>query len=161
MGEPERNLWYLVGPMTACYYEAQNWRNHAKQFLGCIDPYEEEAEIKAPLPHKNLFEYYKSLRGAHEFDRIRKEFHVILDVNNASVDRAFGVLAYEPYPQDISSWGTIKEVVRAYEQDKPVVMWSEVPNEKMNFTMICMSRVIVPTLTEAIQACKNIEQGAL
>lgn len=147
--------------MTSCYYEAQTWRDHAKQFLKCVDPYEEEANIRPPLPHKNLFEYYKSLRAAHEFDRLRKEFPTVLTINNASVDKVFGLLAYEPYPQEVSSWGTIKEIVRAHVNGQPVVMWSEVPLEHMNFTMITMSKVIVPTLTEAIRMCKLIEEGAL
>jgi len=156
----DKKSWYLVGPMTGCYYEAQEWRNKAKKRLNCIDPYEEESNLRPPIPYKNLFEFYKALRGIHDFDRIRREFPAILKINNKSVDEAFGLLCYEPYPIEISSWGTVKEVVRAHRQGKPVVLWSEVPLEKMNFSAITMSTAITHTLADAIKTCKAIESGS-
>ena len=149
--------WYLVGPMTSCYYKGGIWRNSAKRMLECIDPYEQESNVRPPLPHKNLFEFYNSLRAAHHLDRLRKAFRTILGINDKSVRAAFGLLCYEPYPQEVSSWGTIREVSLAFDLGKPIVIWSGVPLERMNFTAIAMSSAIVPTLTEAVAVCKSLE----
>jgi len=153
-------LWYLVGPMAQDYYGAQNWRNEAKKHLSCIDPYDANAHVPVPEPFANPFEYFADLRRRHCICQLRGEFPSLLALNYQSVDRAFGLLCYEPYPVRVSSWGTIREVVRAHDQGKPIVLWTEVPREERSFAAIAMSTVICPTLKRAIGVCRGIEKNS-
>ncbi len=147
-------LWYLAGPI--CHVKEgsdRHWREVAKKQLWCLDPFDEEVlggQVKDGVSPKERFNL---LRAANEIDRLRQEMQDILRMDEDSVTSAEGVLAYSPEP----TWGTIREVALAYQQQKPVVLWTEAVGSGLSNTLIGLSTRIVPTLQDAIVACKQIE----
>lgn len=148
--------WYLAGPI--CHVtdgSDRRWRDEMKQELDCIDPFEEESV----LPSSPVYglggrpkDVLNGLRREGEVDAVREVMRIILLCDAESVDRADGVLAYSPEP----SWGTIREVVLARRQNKPVVIWTESTGWKLSNTLIGLSTVVVHTQEDAIRACRNI-----
>ncbi len=148
--------WYLAGPI--CHVtdgSDRRWRDEMKQELDCIDPFEQDP-ILPPSPlwgaggkPKDIL---NRLREGGAVDAVREAMREVLCCDSASVASADGVLAYSPEP----SWGTIREVVLAHEQDKPVVIWTESTGWQLSNTLIGLSTAVVHTKEDAIQACKRM-----
>jgi len=151
--------WYLAGPI--CHVtdgSDRRWREEVKQELDCIDPFDEESL----LPSSPLWgsggrpkDILNRLRRNEAVDVVRGVMREILHCDAKCVGHADGVLAYSPRP----SWGTIREVVLAQQQDKPIVVWTESTGWELSNTLIGLSTVVVHTQEDAIQACRNIEMG--
>jgi len=148
--------WYLAGP--TCHVTDGSdaaWRERAKKELDYIDPFEEEADLwpEERLPGEQPKDTMNRLRRAGNIHKVRELMQEVLRLDEESVTQADGVLAYSPSP----SWGTIREVALAYQQGKPVVLWTEATGWDLSNTQIALSTSLVSTLDDAIQRCKELE----
>lgn len=150
--------WYLAGPI--CHVvdgSDKDWRECAKQKLHCIDPFEEEENVwpEERYPGEMPKNALNRLRTEGRVVLVRKLMQDILALDERSVARADGLLVYSPKP----SWGTIREVSLAYQQHKPVVIWTEATRWALSNTLIGMSTNIVQSLESAIAKCLEIQEA--
>ena len=152
-----KKLWYLAGPI--CHVKGDSdraWRDEFKKTgLGYIDPFDEEeiggiAKEGEPSPK----EKFNKWREKGMYDKVREEIQPILQLDQCSVARCFGVLAYSPDP----SWGTIRECSLAFLFGKPIVLWVTKLNADLSNTAIGIATELVWSFNDAVQSCKFIER---
>ena len=156
-----KNRWYLDGTMSAVSNaEATEWREEAGKHIAVIDPVEVEKEYSKLLTGDcdGLKDHFKSLRSSGKLQELYNAMQPILDLDQDSVRESFGLLVRVPSEAKFM-WGTVREVVLARMQGKPVVIWCEAKGLLINNTMVSFATAIRASFESAIAACRKVQIG--
>lgn len=157
----QKHRWYLAGPMSAVSTsEAIEWRKEAGRHLAVIDPVEVEQDYGRLVTGNGngLKDHFKSLRVSGDLQKLHTEMQPILILDEESVSESFGLLVRIPNKEKFM-WGTVREVVLARQQGKPVVIWCEARGLLINNTMVSFATAIRASFDSAIAACRKLQIG--